>query len=147
MQTLEWLQEPDPRLSLNLSLCSGSRGRESLAPLCWWKFGVVSPLHQWGRRSCTITGKKGGGLQAVLRSETTWGFLGVFTPLVQADTRPACTAVLAEQGDYKPGHGHRALLTDGKAVSSCPGGPAVPRSSLLCLKDASSLCARGFLRL
>lgn len=34
-------------LSPNLSLGSGRRGRETLSPLCWWEFGVVSPHHQW----------------------------------------------------------------------------------------------------
>lgn len=34
-------------LSANLSLGSGGKGRETLSPLCWWKFGVVSPHHQW----------------------------------------------------------------------------------------------------
>lgn len=27
----------------------GSKGGETLTPLCWWKFGVVSPHHQWGK--------------------------------------------------------------------------------------------------
>lgn len=123
MQTLEWLQEPDQRLSLDLSALQRLKGEAvRLAPLCWWEFGVVGPLHQWERRLCTITTEKDGGLQAALRAEMTWGFLRVFAPVSRSRYKVClcCCAVLDELSGYKLRRRHRVLLTDGQACLILP---------------------------
>lgn len=95
MQTLEWLRELSPNLSLGVA---PREGKPSLL-FAGGNLGLLVPTISGGRRRrlCTITDKKDDGLQAVLRSENTWGFPGVFSPSVGVGTRLACTAVLGEQ--------------------------------------------------
>lgn len=98
MQILERLQEPDPGSHETSALRSSSKGelRTSL------HFAVGSleffgPLQRWERRLCIITAKKGGGLPAVLGTETIRGFLlGPLSPSAGADSSSACTAALRE---------------------------------------------------
>lgn len=117
MQTLEWLQEPDPRLSPDLGALQRLKGKASrLTHLCWWEFGVVGPLRQWERRLCTITARKDGGLQAALRSDTTRGFLGVFAPVSKSRYKDClcCCAMLDELSSNELRCGHRVLLAGGQ---------------------------------